>query len=479
MTGSNLGTSSPGLLARRRLRAWILRRGERDGWRDGRVPAGLAWAGRRLPGATECLHLAGLMHLGAGRAAEAVRSFDEAVSRGLGGWSSLRFDLGMALMACGDFPRAAAEFREACRLTGDAPWARYGLERCRLMAGLVEQVAEHIEATDAVEAAEPGNGPVFEGRLRHVIPVLPDREVDALRAVVAHRPRAMRARLYLAHVEAGQGRVAAGVALLSEVARHRWPQWASRAGIGASPHFLIIGQTKAGTSSLFEYLCAHPQVVAPLTKEIHFWSRAYQAVPDHRYGMDWYRAFFPPLPADAGLITGEASPSYFLDAAASRRIADHLPEARLIVLLRDPVERAYSAFRMNERLELEYRSFEEIVARELDRTPTCPLAPGEIPGGHLTVSAALPHLRRWLAQVPRERLLILQNRDLADDLPGVMARACRHLGIAPFVPTNPRRYNEGIYPPMPEALERQLRAWFAEHERALAEFLAGEPGAQP
>ena len=473
MTGSDTETSSPGLLARRRLRAWILRRGERHGWRDRRVPAGLAWAGRRLPGAAECLQLAGLMHLGAGRAAEAVRSFDEAVARGLGGWSSLRFDLGMALMACRDFPRAVAEFREACRLTGDAPWARYGLERCRLKVGLLEHVAERIEATDAVEAAEPGNGPVFEERLRHVIPVLPDREVDALRAVVERRPRAMRARLYLAHVEAGQGRVAAGIALLSEVARHRWPQWASRAGMGAPPHFLILGQGKAGTSSLFEYLCAHPQVVAPLTKEIHFWSQ------DHRYGMDWYRAFFPPFPPDAGLITGEASPSYFFDAAAFRRIADHLPEARLIVLLRDPVERAYSAFRMYERLGLEHRSFEEIVARELDRTPTCPLAPGEIPDGYLTESAALPHLRRWLAQVPRERLLILQNRDLAGDLPGVMARVCRHLGITSFVPTNPRRHNEGTYPPMPEALERQLRAWFAEHERALAEFLAGAPGAQP
>ncbi|MFM7141167.1 MAG: hypothetical protein ACKO2K_04530, partial [Alphaproteobacteria bacterium] len=116
------------------------------------------------------------------------------------------------------------------------------------------------------------------------------------------------------------------------------------------------------------------------------------------------------------------------------------------------------------------------VTRELERMPTCPLEPGDLPGGYLTSSAALPHLRRWLAHVPPERLLILQNRDLADDLPGVMRRVCRHIGIATFVPPDPTRHNVGSYPPMPEALERRLRAWFAEHDRALAEFLGALQG---
>lgn len=473
MTTPAVGTSSPGLLARRRLRAWILRRGERGGWRDPRLPGALARVGRRWSGAAECLQWAGLVHLGAGRAAEAVPLFDEAVARGLGGWSSLRFDFGTALMRAGEFPRAEAEFREACRLTGDAPWARYGLEQCRVLSGLAEQISRCIDDTDAVESVEPGHGPVFGEQLRHVIPLLPNRHVDALRAVVERRPRAMNARMFLAHVEAERGTVSAGTALLSEVARHRWPQWAPQAGKGAAPRFLILGQAKAGTSSLFKYLCAHPRVVAPLVKEPHFWSL------HHHHGWDWYRAFFPPLPPDAGLITGEASPSYLSHAEAPRRIAGQLPEARLIVLLRDPVERAYSHFRMNERVGLERESLEDVFERELDLAPTCPLEPGEIPGGYLAESAALPHLKRLLAHVPPQRLLVLHNRDLAGDLPGVMARVCRHLGIAPFVPPDPQRHNVGRYPPMPGALERRLRSWFADHERALEAFLAGAPGARP
>ena len=235
------------------------------------------------------------------------------------------------------------------------------------------------------------------------------------------------------------------------------------------PHFLIIGQAKAGTTALFKYLSAHPQMVRPRRKEPNFWSL------HHRYGLDWYRALFPRLAPGAGLITGEASTTYLSDPDAPRRVAKHLPNARLIVLLRDPVARAHSLYRMDERTGVAYTDFEVEVAREMEAVPRCPLKPGAFPHGYLTDSAALPHLKRWLRHVPAERLLILQNRDLAADLPGVMARVCRHLGIAPFVPPHAQRHNEGTYPPMPVALEQRLRAWFAEHDRALADFLAAWP----
>lgn len=460
-------SESMGLVARRRLRAWILRRGAQGAWRRSRLPRWLAWGGLRWPRAAESLRWAGLLHLAAGRPAEAVSLFESAVARGLEGWASLRFDLGMALLQIGELSRAEAEMLAACRLSDDAPWAAYGLRRCLIMRGLADDVARCIAETDAVEAAEPGGGPNFGEQLWHVIPMLPPRHAQSLRAVVARHPGAMHARLFLAHLEAQQERVATSRLLLAEVARNRWPQWATQAGFGTLPSFLIIGQAKAGTSSLFRYLTSHPRVVAPLIKELHFWSL------HHRHGLDWYRAFFPPLPPQAGLITGEASPSYLVDAEAPQRIARQLPDVRVIVLLRDPVGRAYSHFRMNERVGLERETFDEVVAREFDSLASCPLEPGVIPAGYLTESAALPYLKRWLTHIPRERLLIVQNRDLAADLAGVMARVCRHVGVEPFVPSDPQRHNEGHYPPMPEALERRLQAWFAPHDRALAEFLDG------
>ncbi|MFM7737323.1 MAG: tetratricopeptide repeat protein, partial [Alphaproteobacteria bacterium] len=193
-----------GVVARRHLRGWILRRGARGAWRDRRMATLLASAGRRWTGATDCLQLAALMHLGAGRPAEAVALFDEAVARGRGGWSSVRFDLGTALMRCGELERAETELLEACRLTGNATWAEYEWERCRILKGLADEFGQQIEETERVEAEQPGRGAMFSEALRHAIPFLPRGRVETLRALVARRPHATEAMLFLAHVEAEQ-----------------------------------------------------------------------------------------------------------------------------------------------------------------------------------------------------------------------------------------------------------------------------------
>ena len=460
------------MLARRRLRAWILRRGAEGAWDRHHVPSALAWVGNRWARAAEALQLAALIHLSARRPAEAVALFDAAIACGLGGWASVRYDLGMALMACGELARAEVEFREACRLTGGAGWALYGLQMCHLQQGrLVEAVDVGIRSTARLRGDEREGGSAFPEFLRVVIPSLPASVVHALRDLVANRPDALQAKRLLAQVEAEQGNLSLSLRLLRECARGHWPTPPYAGSGGTMPHFLIIGQAKAGTSALFTYLRAHPQMVAPLLKEPHFWAHY------HRHGLDWYRAFFPPLPRDAGLITGEGSVSSFTDPEVPRRVSMHLPAARLILLLRDPVRRAYSEYWMNVRLGLIDEDFSTVIARELERTPVCPLDDGAIAPGFLTDSAALPHLKRWLRYVPAETLLIVQNRDLATDLPGVMARVCRHLGIAPFVPPVAQRHNEGTYPPMPPELEERLRTWFAEHDRALADFLATLPPA--
>lgn len=103
----------------------------------------------------------------------------------------------------------------------------------------------------------------------------------------------------------------------------------------ALPDFLLVGEMKSGTSSLFHYLQMHPLVAPPVRKEVHFFTIGYSK------GAGWYRAHFP-LKSNipAGGITGEGCPGYFFAPGVEHRIHDLLPNARLIVLLRDPVERA-------------------------------------------------------------------------------------------------------------------------------------------
>ncbi len=103
------------------------------------------------------------------------------------------------------------------------------------------------------------------------------------------------------------------------------------------PDFLIIGAAKAATTWLQRCLQAQPAVFIP-DPELHYFSREY-----HR-GADWFNGFFDEAPEEA--ITGEKSNSYFDQPEAMRRIKEHVPGAKLILQLRNPIERAYSDYCM-------------------------------------------------------------------------------------------------------------------------------------
>ena len=136
------------------------------------------------------------------------------------------------------------------------------------------------------------------------------------------------------------------------------------------PDFLIIGTQRGGTTSLYHYLQAHPCLQATTTKEVHFFDRKY-----HK-GLMWYRGHFPTVWEKAcaqqvqkqAFVTGEASPSYLFHPHVYKRVAQALPQVKLIVLLRNPVDRAYSQYYHSIELGHESRSFEEAIRDEQERT---------------------------------------------------------------------------------------------------------------
>lgn len=103
--------------------------------------------------------------------------------------------------------------------------------------------------------------------------------------------------------------------------------------------FLIIGAQKCGTSSLFYYLLQHPELALPEKKEIHFFDAK------HQNGIGWYEDHFSHK-KKADKQTGEATPYYLFHPLVPQRIAIHYPQIKLIVLLRSPIDRAYSHFWM-------------------------------------------------------------------------------------------------------------------------------------
>ncbi|HLF41664.1 MAG TPA: sulfotransferase, partial [Acidimicrobiia bacterium] len=117
-------------------------------------------------------------------------------------------------------------------------------------------------------------------------------------------------------------------------------------GLRPLPEFLIIGAQRCGTTSLYKYLAEHSQFRSATlkTKGVHFFDTRYDK------GMAWYRAHFPSAlyrswfraRHGADLVTGEASPYYLFHPQVPYRLAEHVPAVKLIVMLRDPIERTYS-----------------------------------------------------------------------------------------------------------------------------------------
>ena len=105
------------------------------------------------------------------------------------------------------------------------------------------------------------------------------------------------------------------------------------------PSFIVAGIQKGGTTSLYNYLCQHPQISPILQKEIHFFDRHYDK------GINWYLGNFPlKIAMRNQSIVGEATPTYLYSRNTAERIKKHFPNIKIILVLRNPVERAYSDF---------------------------------------------------------------------------------------------------------------------------------------
>lgn len=125
------------------------------------------------------------------------------------------------------------------------------------------------------------------------------------------------------------------------------------------PGFLITGAQKAGTTALFDYLSKHPAISAPSVKEIDF----FNCESRFKAGTGFYHSHFP-VDGGKGMLTFEASPGYLLSSRAPERIREYNPDIRLMVILREPVERAFSAWNMYKK---EYKRDREWFHRWMER----------------------------------------------------------------------------------------------------------------
>lgn len=224
------------------------------------------------------------------------------------------------------------------------------------------------------------------------------------------------------------------------------------------PDYLIIGAKRGGTTSLWWNLQRHP-LVMPLfpstqsTKSPHYFDINYAK------GRAWYLSHFPSDRArrrvqgdspDAAIV-GDASPYYMFHPLAADRVLADLPDVRVIVALRNPVDRAYSHYKERVKEGTEGLSFEDALAAEDDRTAgeaaRIMAEPGYYSHHHehstyLARGRYLEQLTPWLPLEGEGRLLVLRSEDFYDDPQAWLERAYSFLGLPSFAVPATKHYNK-------------------------------------
>ena len=263
------------------------------------------------------------------------------------------------------------------------------------------------------------------------------------------------------------------------------------------PNFLIIGAQKGGTTSLFNYLVQHPRILPPLgkrtkdgalvagNKELHYFDRQFER------GIRWYRSHFP-LPNylrfGKKFITGEATPDYLSHPHAPKRVAQLMPQVKLIAILRNPVERAYSHYvhnvtgRVKETRPVEEAIFadEQTIEAELTRM----LKDNEYKSSfydrysYLYRGIYIQQIRYWLNFFTREQLLILKSEDLFNNPKKIYRETLEFLGLLDeqlqdYKIFNPRKSSNTvkIAPQIDTDLRKRLVDYYSPHNQELYHYL--------
>lgn len=198
----------------------------------------------------------------------------------------------------------------------------------------------------------------------------------------------------------------------------------------ALPNFLIIGAQKSGSTSLFNYICQHPQIFGSCPKEIFYFNEFYEK------GSLWYRRHFPKLKTldSCAGITGEASTVYLCSERAPARVAKLLPNIRLIAVLREPAARAISHYKHRCQTGRETRSIDSVFSQETIARWSQGEALLERDSIYFERGLYAGQLENWLQHFPREQLLVVQAEKMFAEPFAVAKDVQTFLGVNPIAP---------------------------------------------
>jgi len=394
------------------------------------------------------------------------------------------FRQGLEFEKRGDLKEAIQMYESAIRLDATLPWAHFHMGNVRSSLGRFE---EAIEAYSQAICCDP-SWPWSSFKKSQVLSKI-DRHDEAVSAVmgaieVSHDDAFFHCQL--GEVLTAKGDVENAIAAYQESIRQdalvqgidpEQLQWDLSCHRG--PDFVCPGFAKSGTTSLYEYITHHPQVLPAAQKEPMFFDNRYDL------GLDWYLSQVPSIPTTLSCVTGEASTRYIEHPDAHSRMHYHFPAVKIILLLRNPTEWALSDYYMGVARGYETRSIETVFSYELStfekegveglleiadkarrgRTPF----PSYILG-----SLYANHIRRWMAYFPREQFLFLTSDELLQTPERVLDKVFRFLGLPDCKIPHCINKNSAGYDYATESIHHVLSEFFYSHNKLLTEMLESD-----
>ncbi|MEP0429034.1 MAG: sulfotransferase domain-containing protein [Erythrobacter sp.] len=225
------------------------------------------------------------------------------------------------------------------------------------------------------------------------------------------------------------------------------------------PDFLIIGAQKCGTTSLYAYLEQHPEIAGASKKEVKYFDMF-----SHQE-LDWYKAHFPTIAEKGQRLTGEATPDYLFFPGIATKVHRCMPNAKLLVLLRDPADRSYSQYRYAQRRGHETLSFADAIEAEPRRLKVAREAcqkSGQLLSTHrnyreqsyVARSQYIEQLQPWFEQFDRNQFLFLTSEALQSQPQETLRLATDYLGLQSYEFRTGEKHNAAGSKPSGEALKQ-------------------------
>tara|TARA_Y100000310_G_scaffold80127_1_gene76799 strand:+ start:3268 stop:4095 length:828 start_codon:yes stop_codon:yes gene_type:complete len=238
------------------------------------------------------------------------------------------------------------------------------------------------------------------------------------------------------------------------------------------PNFLIIGCVRCGTTSLYYDICQHPSVEKAAYDEVGFFD------DNFHLGLNWYRSIFPTkkkmeeIRNDTGFsITGEDTPFYIWNDDAVKRIAQLLPKIKLIVILRNPIDRAYSNYYLGVREGTEKRSFKDAIMMDMDYINQQKLENIDYKKSYIAKGLYSEQLKKWFKVFNKKQICIVSTEKFLENPNEILEKIFKFLELPCFSINKFEKRKASSYPQMDENIRKKLNDYFITHNEELYEMI--------